>query len=123
MRDSVYRCPGQKASTIHGSYRSNGSRQGRGRAGGQRAPTGTRGPQCTGRRDARARLRMRRRGRGAGRGRAGRSAHQLDVVDRLLPELLQCPLGLGLQGEGEALQGLVLALHADLRLHLRAGEQ
>lgn len=83
----------------------------------------TRQLQCTGRRDARARLRMRRRGRGACRGRAGRSAHQLDVVDRLLPELLQCPLGLGLQGEGEALQGLVLALHADLRLHLRAGEQ
>lgn len=48
--------------------------------------------------------------------------HQLDVVDRLLLELLKRPLGLWLQREGEALQGLVPALHADLGLHLGAGE-
>lgn len=47
--------------------------------------------------------------------------HQLDVVDRLLLELLERPLGLRLQWEGEPLQGLVLALHADLGLHLGAG--
>lgn len=43
---------------------------------------------------------------------------QLDIVDRLLLELLKGPLGLRLQGEGQALQGLVLTLHADLSLHL-----
>lgn len=48
----------------------------------------------------------------------GEHTHHLDVVDRLLLELLKCPLGLGLQGEGEALQRLVLALHTDLCLHL-----
>lgn len=53
----------------------------------------------------------------------GTSTYQLDVVDRLLSELLKCPLGLRLQGEGQALQGLVFALHADLCLHLRTGEQ
>lgn len=46
--------------------------------------------------------------------------HQLDIVDGLLSELLDRPLGLGLQGEGEALQGLPLAFHADLCLHLGA---
>lgn len=53
----------------------------------------------------------------------GTGTHQLDVVDCLLSELLKCPLGLRLQGEGQALQGLVFALHADLCLHLGMGEQ
>lgn len=47
--------------------------------------------------------------------------HQLDVVDAPLGELLQGPLGALLQREGEALQGLVLAVHADLRLPLQGG--
>lgn len=54
---------------------------------------------------------------------AGMGTHQLDVVDGLLFELLKCPLRCGLQWEGEALQGLVLALHTDLRLHLGAREE
>lgn len=45
--------------------------------------------------------------------------HQLDVVDALAGELLQRSLGALLQGEGEALQRLVLALHADLGVHLQ----
>lgn len=53
--------------------------------------------------------------------REGPSTHQLDVVDGLLLELLKRPLGLRLQGEGEALQRLVLAFHTDLRLHLGTG--
>lgn len=44
--------------------------------------------------------------------------HHLDIVDCLLLELLEGPLGLGLQGEGQALKGLVLAFHTDLSLHL-----
>lgn len=47
--------------------------------------------------------------------------HQLDVVDAPVGELLQGSLGALLQGEGKALQGLVLALHADLGLHLQGG--
>lgn len=50
--------------------------------------------------------------------RAGAVTHQLDVVDGFLSELLDGPLGLRLQREGEALQGLALAFHADLSLHL-----
>lgn len=45
-------------------------------------------------------------------------AHQLYVVDALLCKLLQGSLGALPQGEGEALQSLVLAVHADLCLHL-----
>lgn len=45
--------------------------------------------------------------------------HQLDVVDALVSELLQGSLGAVLQGEGQALQRLLLAVHADLRLHLQ----
>lgn len=48
-------------------------------------------------------------------------AYQLDIVDCLLLELLECPLGLRLQGEGQALQGLVLAFHTDLGFHLGGG--
>lgn len=44
--------------------------------------------------------------------------HQLYVVDALLCELLQGSLGALPQGEGKALQSLVLAVHADLCLHL-----
>lgn len=54
---------------------------------------------------------------------AGTGTHQLDVVDSLLFELLKCPLGCRLQWEGEALQGLVLALHADLCLHLGTSKE
>lgn len=53
-----------------------------------------------------------------GCGAAVRGTYQLDVVDFLLLERLDGLLGIQLQGEGQALQGLVLALHADLRLHL-----
>lgn len=48
-------------------------------------------------------------------------AYQLDIVDCLLLELLECPLGLRLQGEGQALQGLMLAFHTDLGFHLGGG--
>lgn len=44
--------------------------------------------------------------------------HQLYVVDALLCELLQGSLGAVPQGEGQALQRLVLTVHADLCLHL-----
>lgn len=89
------------------------------RAHGRAAWTGW-GPGC-----ARLHMCAGRRGAGVGWGLSvagpGRErAHQLDVVDGLLPELLQRPLGVRLQGEGQALQGLVLALHADLCLHLGA---
>lgn len=53
----------------------------------------------------------------------GTGTYQLDVADGPLLELLQCPLGCRLQWEGEALQGLVLALHTDLCLHLGVGEE
>lgn len=55
---------------------------------------------------------------GAAGCRATRGTYQLDVVDFLLLERLDGLLSIQLQGEGQALQGLVLALHADLRLHL-----
>lgn len=45
--------------------------------------------------------------------------HQLYVVDALVSELLQGPLGALLQGEGKALQRLVLAVRTDLCLHLQ----
>jgi hypothetical protein len=51
--------------------------------------------------------------------RTGWHTHQLDVVNHLLFELLKCPLSLRLQGEREALKGLVLAFDTDLCLHLR----
>lgn len=51
-------------------------------------------------------------------GRAAYGTYQLDVVDFLLLERLDGLLSIQLQGEGQALQGLVLALHADLCLHL-----
>lgn len=61
---------------------------------------------------------MRAGGRGSGvRGSRART-YQLDVVDFLLLERLDGLLSIRLQGEGQALQGLVLALHADLCLHL-----
>lgn len=44
--------------------------------------------------------------------------YQLDVVDFLLLECLDGLLSIQLQREGQALQSLVLALHADLCLHL-----
>lgn len=69
------------------------------------------------------RVRAGRQGRRGPRVPGQERTHQLDVVDCLLLELLQRPLGLWLQGEGKALQRLVLALHADLCLHLGAGKR
>lgn len=46
-------------------------------------------------------------------------AYQLDVVDAFLGELLEGFFGRVLQGESEALNGLVLALHDDICLHLQ----
>lgn len=60
---------------------------------------------------------------GSGATRGGTAAcfhtHQLDVVDALVGELLQGSPGALLQGEGQALQRLRLAVHADLGLHLQ----
>lgn len=46
-------------------------------------------------------------------------AHQLDVVDVFLGELLEGSLGRLLQREGQALKCLMLTLHTDLCLHLQ----
>lgn len=46
-------------------------------------------------------------------------AHQLDIIDAFLGHQQQGSFGCVLQGEGEALKCLVLALHTDLRLHLQ----
>lgn len=56
-----------------------------------------------------------------GAGGAVPGTHQLDVIDFLLLQCLDSLLRIQLQGKGQALQGLVLALHTDLCLHLQTG--